>query len=125
MIIGTCKVDPEERAVKTSRYSYPLTKDTHVSVEPVFRTPAIFGAVAMALFGAGFHDLLYAGEIGVMFIAIFALLIAGFQFAQLHILDRVTRGTEQVIALSGLNYSLQKYRAEIDAVIADIKIGDA
>ncbi len=123
MIIGTCKV--KNGAVITSRDRYPLSKDTHVRVEPVFRTPAILCAATLASFGLGFHDLLFAGELAAITVAIFVLIFARFQFAQLLIIDRVTRGTEQMIAVSGLNYSLQKHRAEIDAAIDELKGGDA
>lgn len=125
MFIGTCEVDVVNRAVKTSRNTFPITEDTHVSVDPVFRMPAILISAAIALFVIGFHDLLYAGEILTTILAIFVLLVAGFQFSELHIWDRVTRGTEQSIALRGLNYSLQKYRAEIYLVSAQMKRGDA
>lgn len=84
----------------------------------------ILGVLGVAVIGFSFHGLLFVGELAAIIVASFALMFAGFQFAQLLIIDRVTRGTEQMVAVSGLNYSLQKHRAEIDATIHELKGSD-
>ena len=121
MMIGTCKV--ENGKVVFSKTTYPITKDTHTDVRRIIMAPALLCASGLSVFGIGFFDLLYPVELFIIIISVVVLIVLGFQAARMVILDRVTRGTEQMSAIYGLHSTLQECRAEIDLAVAEVTRG--
>jgi len=130
MMIGTCEVG--NGTIVTNKTTYVVTADTRPDVRRIFLGPGLVVAGGLSLLGIGFADILYAHEIALIGVVIAASLFGGFQFARLVILDRVTRGTEQMSAIYGLHSTLQDKRREINAEIEVVKhvsapkpVGDA
>lgn len=119
MIFGTCKV--ENGSLIVSKTSYVISLDTRPDVRRVFMMPGLIVSAGFSLFLLGFIDLLFIDEILMLVTAIALALIAGFKIAQLTILDRVTRGTDQMSAVYGMHSSLQNVRSEIDEVIFSLR----
>ena len=119
MMLGTCRV--ERNTIITSKTTYVVTEETRPDVRRVFLIPGMVIGGGLTLFTFGFADLLYAHEFAILGTAIAASIFAATQVAQLTILDRVTRGTEQMSAIYGLHSTLQRVRGEIDAVIFELK----
>lgn len=119
MMLGTCRI--ENGTIITSKTTYVVTEETRPDVRRVFLMPGLVIGGGLSLFMIGFADLLYVHEFVMLGCAIGASIFAGIQVAQLTILDRVTRGTEQMSAIYGLHSTLQQVRSEIDAVIFELK----
>ncbi len=119
MMIGTCRV--ENGSVITSKTTYVVTEETRPDVRRIFMAPSLVVGGGLSLFTFGFSDLLYPSELIILGCAIILSLFVGLQVARLTILDRVTRGTEQMSAIYGLHSTLQDVRSEIDQAIFDLK----
>lgn len=119
MMLGTCRV--ERNTIITSKTTYVVTEETRPDVRRVFLIPGLGIGGGLTLFTFGFADLLYAHELAMLGIAIGVSIFTATQVARLTILDRVTRGTEQMSAIYGLHSTLQQVRGEIDAVILELK----
>lgn len=121
MMIGTCEV--KNGSIQTNKTTYVITKDTRPDVRRLFLTSSLVVSGGLALFGLGFVDLLYFHELVLIFSAIGFALVIGVNLARLVILDRVTRGTEQMSAIYGLHGTLQEKRHEINAAIDKLQGG--
>lgn len=119
MMLGTCRI--KNGTIITSKTSYVVTQETRPDVRRIFLAPALIIGTGLSLFTMGFVDLLKFQELLILGAAIGLAALAGSQFARLTILDRVTRGTEQMSAIYGLHTSLQQVRGQIDAVIFELK----
>ncbi|MEM7069442.1 MAG: hypothetical protein AAF478_11220 [Pseudomonadota bacterium] len=115
MMFGTCNI--VNGSIVTSKTTYVVTLETRPDVRRIFAGPSGVIAGGLTLFGIGFSDLLFWHETGLIAAAVIALTAVGSQLARLTILDRVTRGTEQMSAIYGLHSVLQEKRREINAVI--------
>ena len=121
MMLGTC--DIEHGMIKTDKTTYPITEFTTPDVRRPLRVPGYVIAGGLSIFGLGFADLLHWHELVLLPVAIAAAILVGRNVAQLIILDKVTRGTEQMSANFGTHATLQKKRAEINAEITRVKRG--
>lgn len=119
MMLGTCRI--ENGTIITSKTSYVVTQETRPDVRRIFLGPALIIGSGLSLFTVGFVDLLKLHEFLILGVAIGLAVLAGSQFARLTILDRVTRGTEQMSAIYGLHASLQHMRGQIDEAIFELK----
>lgn len=119
MMLGTCRV--EQNTIITSKTTYVVTEETRPDVRRVFLIPGLVVGIGLSLFTFGFADLLKPHEFVMIGCVIGISVFAGMQIARLTILDRVTRGTEQMSAVYGLHSTLQQVRGEIDAVIFELK----
>lgn len=119
MMLGTCRV--EQNTIITSKTTYVVTEETRPDVRRVFLMPGLVVGIGLSLFTLGFADLLKPHEFVMIGCVIGISVFAGVQVARLTILDRVTRGTEQMSAVYGLHSTLQQVRGEIDAVIFELK----
>ena len=119
MMIGTCRI--ENNTIITSKTTYVVTQETRPDVRRIFLAPSLVIASGLSLFTVGFADLLKTHELLLLASIIAIVLFLGLQAARLTILDRVTRGTEQMSAVYGLHSTLQRVRGEIDAAIFDLK----
>ena len=115
MMFGTCYA--RDGMIITSKTTYVITEDTTPDVRPMLRGPGLIAAVGLSALGIGFFDILYPGEIAAIAVAVSVSLIVGFQFAELIILNKVTRGTKQMSAAYGLESTLQKVRDELNEEI--------
>ena len=119
MMIGTCYV--KNGTIVTNKTTYVVTGDTRPDVRRIFLAPGLVIAGGLSFLGIGFADVLYTHELALIGMTIFMSAYSGFQIARLTILDRVTRGTEQMSAIYGLHTTLQAVRHEINAEITFLK----
>jgi len=115
-------VEVKDDAVITHRYSYLLQNLSVVSVRRPFLAPALVVGGAFTLFGLGFGDLLYAGEIITLCIAVPVILLFGFRAGQLQLLSRDLKNTELSGAVWGDHSALQSIRSEIVDALHDAKL---
>lgn len=110
-ILGSVEV--KDDAVVTHRDSYLLQNLSVVSVRRPFLAPALVIGCAFTVFGLGFVDLLYAGEVITLCIAVPVILLLGFRAGQLQLLSRDLKNTELSGAVWGDHSALQSIRYEI------------
>jgi len=119
-ILGSIEV--KDDAVVTHRDSYLLQNLSVVSVRRPFLAPAAVIGGAFTVFGLGFGDLLYAGEIITLCIAVPTILILGFKIGQLQLLSRDLKNTELSGAVWGDHSALQSIRSQIVEALHDAKL---
>jgi len=118
MIFGICEVRGNK--IVTSKTTYVITSETKPDVRRILLLPSLVVIVGLSMFAIGFSDLLYVHEITFIVTMLAVAAFVGTQFARLVVLDRVTRGTEQMSAIYGTHTELQFVRRDIDAVLDEL-----
>jgi len=117
MIFGFVDVDAENASVNTHRDSYLLETLTVVSVRRPFLAGGLLFGLGFMGFAAVFGDLLYTGEVAMVFACAALVLVAGWQTGQLKLLSRDLRGSELSGVVWGRYADLNRVRGEIVRVI--------
>ena len=124
MIFGTAFINEETGCLETNNDSYPLLVNTTYSVSRPFLATGIVISASLAGFCFAFGDLIYLHEFGI--IGVFALigLLVGRNLAQLVLINRDLRGSDQSVALWGTYAHLNRIRKKAAATARKHRVGE-
>lgn len=115
MVFGTLTVG--ETALHTHNDSYILEGIKAVSTSRPFLSSGVMISVLTTIFGIGFNDILYVGELAAVGTVASVSLILGLKIGQLRLISRDLAGAHATDAVYGTYAHLNRERRKIAAAV--------
>lgn len=119
MIFGTLTVG--ETALHTHNDSYILEGIKAVSTSRPFLSSGVMISALTTIFGIGFNDILYVGELAAVGTFASVSLILGLKIGQLRLISRDLAGAHATDAVYGTYAHLNRERRKIAAAVERVK----
>ena len=123
MILG--KLTLGETALHTHNDSYILEGIKAISTSRPFFSSGVMISALATIFGIGFADILYVGELAALCAVASVTLILGLKIGQLRLISRDLAGAQATDAVYGTYAHLNRERRKIAAAVERVKSGGA